>query len=669
MLTKFIVTEPVPPVTHPATVPLKTGSTARLNMFRNRLLDKPLWSSARAVGAVIFITTLLIFWFSPVRGSSDTNYSMLVSQSLLEHRSFALDGYDIPRSEIWIEDGKLRGGPIYQLEIARDHVYYFFPPGSSVLSVPFVAVMNAMGISAANPNGTYSYEGELKILGRLAAILMAGLAVVFFYIARLVLPLNWSALIAFGGALGTQVWSTASRVVWTDTWAIFLLGFVVWMLLAHETGRRRMRPVLLACLLSWTYFARPTNALSIIAITIYLLIFHRHFFIRYALTGALWLAAFLAYSWSHYGQLLPTYYRNRLQFEHLWTALAGNLVSPSRGLLVYVPALFFVAYLLVRYRKNLAFPRLVVLSLVIIVAHLIAVSGFVPWYGGGCYGPRYTTGLVPWFVLLAVSGVKAMLTWRDVRSAEFSPLRWRAQLVAGAALLTLSVFINARGAVSVETWRWNVLPVSVDKDHSRVWDWRYPQFLAGLINPPLPGEMPRVATETRIDFTSQSANSFLWYGWSGAEPTHRWSEEPEAALIFAAEPGNDIKLQMKVGAYLANGKLPQQELILWLNGERIETLALKEGAALVYTVVLPGKLLERKNILVFELPDAKSPTSLNVGSDERTLGVRVEWMVLQPKASGSNDAAERSTSRLCCLPTQPRFISTVDPSRKRSRWS
>jgi len=44
---------------------------------------------------------------------------------------------------------------------------------------------------------------------------MAGLAVIFFYTSRLVLPLTWSIVIALGGALGTQIFSTASRVLWT----------------------------------------------------------------------------------------------------------------------------------------------------------------------------------------------------------------------------------------------------------------------------------------------------------------------------------------------------------------------------------------------------------------------------------------------------------------------
>ena len=46
-----------------------------------------------------------------------------------------------------------------------------------------------------------------------------------------------------------------------------LLGIVVWMLLRQEAKRRQWNPILLATLLAWSYFVRPTNVISIAAIT------------------------------------------------------------------------------------------------------------------------------------------------------------------------------------------------------------------------------------------------------------------------------------------------------------------------------------------------------------------------------------------------------------------
>lgn len=431
-----------------------------------------------AIGIALFGFTLFVFLISRVHQVTDSTYSMLLSESLLHHRSLALDNYQIPRLEPKEQIGYVSNGDIYHLEYVDGKIYYFFPPGSSVLSIPFVAVMNAAGVSAANPDGTYNRDGDTKIQVRLSALLMAAFAVIVFYAARLLLPLGWSALIAFSTVLGTQIWSTASRALWSDTWAIFLLGFVIVLLIAQEARKGRPRPVLLATLLSWTYFTRPTYAIPITAITIYLFIYYRPTFLRYTLTGGIWLAVLIGYSEYNYGQLLPNYYlASRLSFETFWMALAGNLISPSRGLLIFVPILFFVAYLLMRYASELYSPRLVILSLGIIVVHLIVVSGFSPWWAGHAYGPRYSTGLVPWFAVLGIVALKSRLTWIEKHPATKRVFR-TIELVAGGLLLFGSLFINALGATAHRTWLWNSRPVNVDASPERVWDWKHPQFLA-----------------------------------------------------------------------------------------------------------------------------------------------------------------------------------------------
>jgi hypothetical protein len=409
---------------------------------------------------------------------------MLVSQSLLEHGSFALDHYAIPRLNPSQQKGYVSNGSIYQIELIDGHLYYFFPPGSSVLSVPYVALMKVVGLSAANADGTLNENGERRIQRSFAALLMAGLTALFFYTSRLLLSLGWSVLIAFGGALGTQIWSTASRALWSDTWGIFLLGFVIWMLVAQETGKYRIRPVLLASLLAWTYFIRPTYCIPIIAITVYVFAFYRPQLAWYIAAGGAWFAGFVFYSWYHFGQLLPNYYfANRLRFDSFGVALAGNLISPSRGLLVFVPVLIFVAYLLLRYAKELPFIRLVMLCLIIIAAHLIIISGFSPWWGGHCYGPRYTTGLVPWFVLLSILALKARLTWRGKQALKNLPFGWTLEFAIGGILLACSVSINALGAIDHRTSMWNLSPVNVDEQPERVWDWKYPQFLVRWLKP------------------------------------------------------------------------------------------------------------------------------------------------------------------------------------------
>ena len=184
-----------------------------------------------------------------------------------------------------------------------------------------------LAVSAANADGTYNPAGEAKIEYRAGCIADGRTRpLIFFYTSRLVLPLNWSVAIAIGGAFGTQIFSTASRVMWTDTWGTLLLGLALWMILRRETGKGELNGVLLATLMAWLYFVRPTFSVHIIGITVYVLIYQRKYFVRYVLTGAGWLALFCWYSWHNFHQLLPNYYRaSRLFFGVFWTALSANL--------------------------------------------------------------------------------------------------------------------------------------------------------------------------------------------------------------------------------------------------------------------------------------------------------------------------------------------------------
>ncbi|MDQ2856705.1 MAG: hypothetical protein M3R68_10280 [Acidobacteriota bacterium] len=595
-------------------------------------LNRNFSHSEPLIATAIFVLAFLIYWFSPVTQVTDSNYAMLLSQDLLEHRSFLLDHYAIPRLTPEFHYNTIMNGQIHQIEVHDGHFYYYFPPGTSTLSVPFVAVLKLFGISAANPDGTHNVEKEIEIQTALAALLMAALAVICLFTARVVLPLSWSAIIALACAFGTQMWSTASRAMWTETWAIFLMGVVVWMLFRSQVLKQKLNPIVLGTLLAWTYFVRPTNAVAILGISVWLFLFQRQLIVRYALTGAVWLALFVAYSWDHFHQVLPQYYlANRLAFKEAGVALPGNLISPSRGLFVFVPVLLFVAFLLVRYWREVEQRSLVWLSLGVIGLHLIVIAGFDPWHGGFSYGPRFSTGLVPWFTLLSILGIRGMLDWRRQHSAT-ATWSWRLQTGCGALLLVLSVLINARGALARETWVWNVRPTNVDDYPGKIWDWRQPQFLAGLVRPPRPATMPALALE-RIDFASPTAAPYLWYGWSATDPKSRWTEEREAGIVFRLDdnaPLRDLWLKIELGGFVVANKHPRQRVSLILNGTTIESFVIENSEPSERAIALPEKLLRRDNDLIFKLPDAASPASLGLSKDPRLLGIAVYWMQLGP---------------------------------------
>jgi hypothetical protein len=424
---------------------------------------------------IVFTFSMAMFLFAPVVQVSDSRYSVLLSECLLHHRSASLDEYyKVPVPWLTGDASRSDEASEYQLVNARGHVTYFFGHGSSILSIPMVAMMNAAGVSAATPDGHLNLGGEIQIERVIASALMAALTCVFLAMATMMLPLSWSVVVALGASFGSQIFSTASRGLWSHTWEVLILGLIANSLLRTDYyGEKRIHhPVWLGTLVAWTYCVRPTGAVAIIAVSVYVCWAHRDDLVKYGVALAGWLAAFVGYSWSVFGTIIPPYYMaSRLQFRDMAVPLGINLFSPGRGLFAFVPITLFVLYLAMRYRKQLACKGLAVLALAQIVALAIAISTNKSWTAGWSYGPRYFTDAVPWFVLLAILGLDAM---RRAPAASHH----RMEIAAAIFLLVLSVAINARGAWSFAGMDWNPI------EQHGVFDWRYPQFMAGLIEPP-----------------------------------------------------------------------------------------------------------------------------------------------------------------------------------------
>ena len=568
--------------------------------------------------APVFFAALTIFACSPVTQMTDSRFALLLSDSLLQNHSFTLDAYALPRQDV----GSHGAGVLYQLHEVRGNIYYLLPPGTSVLSAPLLAVAKAFGYGVTDANNAPDAAREERLQLIFAALLMACWAATMYATARLLLPQTLSLIVALGGACGTQVWSTASRALWAHTWNTLLWGVIVWLLLRATVRGPRPQPLLLATLLAWTYFVRPTSALGIIAVTVYYAWSYRAALIPYALTGAAWAALFSLWSWQHYGTLLPEYYQaGRLDFSVFGTALAGHLISPSRGLLIYVPVLWWLGYVLWRYRKTLPHKGLAWLAAAFIAGQLFSVAAYPHWWGGGSFGPRFLTDLASWFVLLAILGLAA-----HAQSLTNSK-RW--EVILGFALLALSIFINGRGACARATWQWNNSPRPIDRSAWRLWSWREPQFLAGLVAPPLPPSVPQLQIPARIDFTSQDALPFLWTGWSDAQPDARWSDSKEALILFDLPAPQTGRIVINWGAFVLSEQLPTQTVMLELNGQVLGTVELTspEGQTSEFVAAFAAH-----NQLLLKIPQAAAPASFTTTPDEgdqRLLGVRVAWLELR----------------------------------------
>jgi hypothetical protein len=577
-----------------------TGPTAKPMVLRRELV---------ACG-LIFLGCFLLFRHAPIQQTGgDDRYSLLLAENLLRHRDFTLERYRLPR-------------PDYRLEDVAEHRYYGFPPGTSVLSIPYVALMHLRGKSVLR-TGAYDLEGEMGLESRLAALLMAAFAVSLYLTSRLLLPVAWSAAVTVASAFGTQVFSSISRALWSDTWGVFLIGLAVFMLLRSAVRRRPPNLPLLATIEVWAYIVRPTNSLALVGTAVYLLVSMRRAAWPFLITAGAWLSLFVVYSWRHFHHFLPAYFEagRRIEFTVGWSGLLGNLLSPSRGLLIYVPVVLGIGLLLLLYRNTIRFRPLVALSLFIICGHLVMLAGFEHWWGGHCFGARLTGGLVPWLSVLAIVGLAAF------REARAQAAQSGIGVLAIVGLLSvLSIAINAVGAFSREAANWNVNP-NIDETRARLWDWRRPQFAAPFVEPA--GPFPQLPADGLL-FGSADASTYLGLGWSGPEDNARWTDGSRATIRFSLEERRSGVLEIDLRPYLGGGRIAGQHLVIALNGKSVQSLTVREPNFATYNITVPADILLSENRLRLEMPDASSPMKEENTGDRRQLSLFVRalrWRV------------------------------------------
>jgi hypothetical protein len=220
------------------------------------------------------------------------------------------------------------------------------------------------------------------------------------------------------------------------------------------------------------YAVRPTNLVPLVVIG-------AAYFLREWRAGLLALAgaavpvgALVWLSFAVLGKPLQGYYepgRGRPGGTYL-VGLAGNLVSPGRGLLIWSPFVLLAVPAVVRAVRRPARDRVLTVCGAVVGLHWLLIATLKPWWAGWSVGPRLFSDVLPFVMLLVADG------WLLIRAR--TPPRLLAPVVVGAALLVgFSLFTHVRAATHFSVQLWNSAPQDVDTHPDRLWDWRDPQFL------------------------------------------------------------------------------------------------------------------------------------------------------------------------------------------------
>lgn len=373
--------------------------------------------------ARVFLLCLAIFLVNGrPHPEVDTVAAPYVAWSLVRHGSFDLRAY--PNLQPYL----YRGGPI---RVRADGAWVSMrPPGSALAAVPFVA-----GFAIAHDQPLR--DVNMQQLGKLAgAVSVAAAAALFFVVCGRMAPsAAWPATLLF--ALGTCLYSVASQSLWMHGPAVFWLCAALYFLIGRGDIPRDHLAAGFA--LGCAVLTRPSVAFFAVATIGAFVLLRRWRGLGWLALGGLAPAILLLqYNSRQFGHALLGGYEgeNWMERPPWWLGLGGLLIAPSRGLLVYSPALVLAplgAWILLRQRWAASdATRAVLLTwLGAAIATWVFYGRFFDWLGGFSYGPRYLTETMPVLCLLF--------------ALAFERLRAGWPRRAAAALVALSVAVHAVG--------------------------------------------------------------------------------------------------------------------------------------------------------------------------------------------------------------------------------
>jgi len=420
---------------------------------------------------VLFLIVFIIYFFGcKISSSFDSRWSIHTTMSIIKEGNTNLDEYkNIIEKEEY-----------YGIEFIDNHIYTVYPIGTSFLAIPYVFLMdNFFKRSLAIDLEQFISDMSPRGLEILIASNFVALSTVFIYlIGNLLLnDRNYSLLLAFIFAFCTSAWSTASRALWQHGPSALLLSVSLYMLLLAKFKPKHASWIIpfVSIPLAFSYIVRPTNSLSILLFTIFILIRYRKHFLSYCLWSMVVIIPFVLFNLTTYHSFLPLYYYAPHQIHislRMVEALAGTLFSPSRGLFIFTPVLLFSVYGIILKIRHKQMDIIDYFILTMIIVHWVLSSSHPHWWGGHSYGPRYFTDILPYFMYFLISGVAKIPKLTGSRKISFVFVLF--------CSVAISFFIHFRGATNWDVHYWNSEPINVDTKPSRVWDWHDIQFLRGI---------------------------------------------------------------------------------------------------------------------------------------------------------------------------------------------
>jgi hypothetical protein len=498
---------------------------------------------------MVALISFAVYLYKPLIQSSRDNQPLRWGATLLATRG-TLNFAELP-----IDPNRF-----YSLKVLEDgRVLSHTPVGTALLAAPVFFAARVLGMEFTDENVVF--------LDSLAATLLTALAVgMCAHLAR-----HWgrrtAIFVGLALAFGTASWSTASRCLWQHTGAQFTLLAALCVL--EGEGRRLLRLAVGGALLAFCFWCRPAMAPMIGVIGVFTLVRNR----RDAVVGAIAVAGvvgvWILYNLAAYGKPFGTYVSLSALGPDTFSAyprrLFGHLFAPNRGMFVFSPILLLTVWPVLRRTWHLRDKPWLSMFAVAAIVGILARGLFYGWFGGHCYGSRYSLDTAALMLLCAAPLFQRLLE---------KPLR----AVLPAGLLLLSGGLQYLG-VARDYESWNIL-MNMSQE-ANAWNWRQPQVLHCLTcgewtRGPLPSpSMVNLPPNGVIEVRRDPNSPYLRYGFTYLEPGGTWIVPPKAGIVFSLPEARDLRVRCEAVSQV----FPYQPttIALYMNGVRFGELVLLEA--------------------------------------------------------------------------------------------
>lgn len=572
----------------------------------------------------IFGIFVALYWatFGGHTYSPDEEMLYYVTEGIVERGSFEIP----PRTETSSVSTGARG--------ADGRNYAITGILQSLLAIPFYLIGRVVATVFAPAFQTYWTRFFVCLLNGV----VGGATVSIMYLTGRKFryqPLT-AMFLSFSFGLAT-FFNVYSRTFFSEPLVTFWLLLAIYASLSYRFSSTMRWGVLLGLALGLSIATKPQSIIAWPAFVIYLLAvsFKDHIkkarliwlgkTVLFGITGAFApIMLVLIYNYIRFRNPLETGYTAILPPSYFQgaglEAVYGFLFSPGKSFFLYAPptilGLMGTKILFKRY------PLETLLLWILNIIHLIFYSFFfVVWFGGGCWGPRYLTYIVPSMLLPAGAYLESEEKTRNFRKLVFILLFIIGFLVQFGAILTnFNTYYNLDFGPhhSLHAVGWDSIlfnpKYSPVVGHWHFWKARYQQWKQYYQN------LIRLGPN-RYTFKG---------GFYGTEvpdlaPYGGWTSGPVAIITYAI-PKKSMLVSVVYSRPLKDG-IPQDEPIFSIDDQQIESTTVNldsKTGRYKSTISINSTKIAKFPVIIKFTTALWSPADVGISGDARKLGIFIE---------------------------------------------